>query len=356
MALTIRDVARQAGVSVATVSRCLTGRGPVHPDTEQRIRNVAERLRYVPHAAARSLITSRTQTIALLLPDMYGEYFSEFLRGADRVARQSGHHLLVSSSHGEKELRAALGATRGRVDGIVIMCPEADVCPGPVDGAEVPLVLVNAPRAPRAVATVGVDNRRGAEAMVRHLVALGHRRIAFVRGPLGNHEANERLRGYRRAVRALGAAAAPELELPGDFGEASGYEAGRRALALHAPPQAVFAANDAMAIGVLLALREAGVPVPGSVALAGFDDVPMARYVAPPLTTVRVPIEELGACALAHVLEAIRGRVRARHEVLPTQLVVRASCGAAPGPAAKDGPRHRPAVLSGRAPGRRPRR
>ena len=195
----------------------------------------------------------------------------------------------------------------------------------------VPTVLLNCRVEGDAFDSLDVDNFGGAVAMVGHLAALGHRRIALVKGPAANHDARERLRGYRAAMQRLGLPHGEDLELPGDFTEMSGYAAGKAILARRKRPTAVFAANDDMAIGVLWAAREAGVDVPASLALAGFDDIPAARFVSPALTSVRVDIADLGVRAMERLLHAINAKNahRREHQTLPTTLVVRESCGAA---------------------------
>ena len=262
MTVTIKDVAREAQVSVATVSRALNGQDNVAEAVRHRVQGVAERLRYTPHHAARSLSSRRTRTIGVVLPDA----------------------VLISSHLGLPGLRR-----------------------------------------------IGTDNHAGARAMVEHLVALGHRRIAFVSGPPGNHEAEERLRGYRDALAALLPNAAEDI-LPGDFREPSGEAAGRALLARPVLPDAVFAANDVMALGCLAAFNAAGVAVPGEIALAGFDDIPLARYVPPGLTTMRMDIAALGADAMRRLLApAVDGQ--AEDNLRQPQLVVRAStCGARASP------------------------
>jgi LacI family transcriptional regulator len=200
---TIKDVARVAGVSVATVSRALNGADNVLPGTRQRILDAARELRFTPSGAARSLITRRTDTIGALLPDLYGEYFSELIRGIDQAARARGLHLLVSSSHGDAdEAAAALRAMNGRVDGLLVMSPHADA-----DFLQhnlpvgLPAVLINTGAELPGHARFVVDNYGGALAMTRHLVAAGRKRIAFIGGPAGNQEAQERLRGYRAGLK-----------------------------------------------------------------------------------------------------------------------------------------------------------
>ena len=328
MAITIWQVAREAGVSVATVSRALNNKGPVGEATRLRVHEVAERLRYVPHGTARSLITRTTHTIGVLLPDMHGEFFSELIRGIDVAARRRGYHLLVSGSHSDRaEMEAMLRTTRGRVDGLIVMSPEVDAAALADNLSEsTPVVLLNRAAAGSRFDSICVDNYGGALAMTRHLRAAGYRRIAFVRGPAGNHDAEERLRGYRHG---LGTAA--EILIDGDFSEQGGYQAGRTILALEPRPDAVFAANDGMAIGVLAAVRDGGLDVPADLAVTGFDDIPIARYLSPALTTVHVSIDELGSRSLQRLLRSIDAPARRTHrrETLPATLVVRESCGGA---------------------------
>jgi len=328
---TIKDVARAAGVSVATVSRALNGADNVLPDTRQRILDMARELRYSPSGAARSLITRKTDTVGALLPDLHGEFFSELIRGIDQAARARGLHLLLSSSHDDAhEAAAALRAMNGRVDGLLVMSPHADddflsqnLPPS------LPAVLLNSGVRSPTQPVFAVDNFGGARAMTEHLVGIGRRRIAFLGGPAANFEARERERGYRAG---LVPGTAPWL-LEGDFSEGGGQRAGAALLALPAAerPDAVFAANDIMAIGLLGALLAGGVRVPEDIALAGFDDIPVARYVSPALTTMHVPIADLGEQALDALADALeQDRTDVSTTVMPVQLVVRRSCGATP--------------------------
>lgn len=329
---TIRDVARAVGLSVATVSRALNGASNVLPETRQRVLDAAQALRFTPSSVARSLSTRRHDCIGLLLPDLHGEYFSELIRGIDQAARARGLSLLVSSSHDDAdEAAAALRAMNGRVDGLLLMSPHADAeflrshLP-----AGLTTVLLNTAASLPGLPRLGIDNYGGARAMTAHLVA--HHgpgaRIAFIAGPAGNHEAQERLRGYRAAL--------PEGGHPwifdGDFSEDSGLAAGRQMLKSRLHPDAVFAANDMMAIGCLRALQEAGMAVPGDIALAGFDDIPISRYVSPALSTVRVPIAQLGVAAFNTLLRRLEDADAALDapQVLPLELVLRHSCGATP--------------------------
>ncbi len=326
---TIRDVASRAAVSVASVSRVLNGAGPVALETRDRVMEAVRELSYVPHSGARSLSMRRTDTVGVILPDLHGEFFSELIRGLDRAARERGLHLLVSSSHDdEAEVEAALGSMRGRVDGIIIMSPHLD--PASVAGGmarSVPVVALSGDGGRGDVAGIGIDNAGGARAMTAHLVEGGARRVAHIRGPSGHSEAEARMAGYAAAVAEAGQ---PSMVETGDFTQASGYRAMHALLDRSPRPDAVFAANDTMAIGALLAIREAGLRLPEDIALGGFDDVPMAALLRPALTTMRISIAELGERALARLAGAIQSRRAAAPadpevEIVRPLLVVRQS-------------------------------
>ena len=280
--VTIRDVAREAGVSLATVSRALNDAGQVTADTRQRVRAVASRLGYVPHSGARSLITKRTGTLGVLLPDLYGEFFSELIRGIDRTAQRHGYHMLLASSHSDaREISAAVGNMRGRVDGFVVMSPDIAALPVLADLARsFPAVVLGAGPEVGAFATMSVANYEGAVAMTVHLLGIGYKRIAFIRGPTGNVDATDRLRGVRAAVKDV--ADVTLREYNGDFRQETGYDCTQRLLRTRERPEAIFCANDAMAVGAIGALHEAGLRVPDDIAVVGFDDTPIARFLTPP--------------------------------------------------------------------------
>jgi LacI family transcriptional regulator len=334
--VTIRDVARLAKVSVATVSRVLNASAPVRDGTRTRVLEVARELRFSPNGAARTLSRRQASAVGVILPDLYGEFFSELLRGIDLEIQRTGHALLVSSSHHDAHgVAVAVRAMRGRVDGLLVMAPEvstASLASALPEG--LPAVILNAPATPGAAAAVTVDNMGGTRAVVRYLAELGHREIAFICGPPRNADAGARLRGYRAAMRTAGLTVRDTFVVHGDFTEEGGWRAARVLLALSGTqPTAIFAANDAMAVGALLALHEAKVDVPGEMSIVGFDDIPIARYVTPALTTVRVAIDVLGARAAALLFRALADPVgvgTAHREVVPAELVVRHSCGPPP--------------------------
>lgn len=329
--ITIKDVAREAGVSTATVSRVFNNVGPVDEDTEREVRLVARRLKYVPNAMGRGLSTKRTDAIGLLLPDLFGEFFSEVLRGSDQTAQQSHHHLVVSSSHNNREeIRAALTMMRGRVDGLVIMSPHIDAETLNENLPQsLPVVLLNCHVESNGFDSLNIDNYGGAYAMTQHLLSHGHTHIAIIKGTERNIDASERLRGWTDAVRDGGGTPDPRFQVEGNFTEASGFEAARRLLTLSPRPTAIFACNDSMAIGALSALRDEEIQIPEGIAIAGFDDVPIASYVTPTLTSVQVGIHNLGIRAIDTVLHAVRNKNTHRRQqiVLPTKLVLRESCG-----------------------------
>jgi LacI family transcriptional regulator len=347
---TIRDVARASKVSVATVSRVFNDHSRVSDATRLRVVAAANRLGYWPNGTARSLITNRTHALGVLLPDLHGEFFSEVIRGIDLAARGRNLHLVVSSfSPSAEDLTSALRTVRGRIDGLIVMTPDVNASGALERGAgAIRTVLLNPEGEVRGCDSISIANHDGAYAMVRHLMSLGHRRIGTVTGPAGNIDARQRLEGYRTALRAGGLEPSPDLEIHGQFTETSGYEAGSKMLERRPRPTAVFVANDHMAVGLLGALQDARVRVPQDMAVTGFDDIPMARFLMPPLTTVHVDMLWLGQRAVQLLLDPRPPGSDSHRELLPTTLVVRASCGSAPpNPASARGRwEHRRAVSS----------
>jgi len=331
MSATIKDVARKAGVSVATVSRVFNNVALVDEETGKRVEEVAREMKYFPSPVGRSLSMRRTDAIGLLLPDLFGEFFSEVLRGGDQTAQHAHYHLVVSSSHNNREeIEAALKMMRGRVDGLVIMSPHIDA--QTLDAnlpRTMPIVLLNCYVDGDNFDSLNIDNFGGAKAMVGHLLEHGHKRIAIIKGNEENFDAVERLRGYRAAMDEGGTERSSHFELPGDFSEAAGYDAARKILGLTPRPTAVFASNDSMAIGALSALKNAGTHVPEEMALASFDDIPIASYLTPSLTSVHVDIDNLGVRAVQRLIHAVKNKnVHCKQqEVLPTTLSLRESCG-----------------------------
>lgn len=331
---TIHDVAQLADVSIATVSRVLNGNERVSEESRKRVWAAAAELDYWPNSAARSLTMRRTHVLGVLLPDLYGEFFSEIIRGIDYAARRQRFQVLLSSSHADTNtVLTAARSMRGRIDGLIMMAPDVESAEA-VDAIRrrFPVVLLN-PREPApGCDSVSIANFEGARDATRHLVSLGHRVIATVRGPSGNVDAEDRLRGTREALREAGLPSDPSLELPGDFTESSGFHRAANLLRLDPRPTAIVCANDSMAIGLMSALAAQGLRVPEDMAVVGFDDVAISRFVTPALTTVRVDAQGLGRQAVDLMLsrEESSARTPCTHQVLPAPLVVRRSCGSTP--------------------------
>jgi LacI family transcriptional regulator len=317
---TIRDVAKRAQLSVATVSRALNGFSNVSEQARERIQSAVRDLGYVPHAGARSLSLARNNAIGVVLPDLHGEFFSEFVRGMDREASRHGYLLLLSNFHGGSDQAAnVLKAMRGRVDGLIVMAPHlgpselASAIPGGILS-----VLINTREGPEHHAAIHLDNAAGVRAVIDHLAGLGRKRLVHIAGPPNNMDAQERAEAFRQAV------AAHELHgevVHGDFEMESGAAAISALLSKGARLDAVFAANDNMAIGAIEALREAGLCVPEQVAVVGFDDIPLARHLG--ITTVRVRIAELGQRAVARLLDRLATDDGGSDELHAPELVVR---------------------------------
>lgn len=302
-AATIRDVAEHAQVSVASVSRVLNGSGAITESTRQRVLDAVAQLRYVPHVGARSLSTSRTDTIGVILPDLFGEFFSELIRGMDLAARAHGKHLIVSSSHDDAEdTLTAVRSMRGRVDGMIVLSPHVRAANLAADVAgRMPVLLMNGGAEEAGRPSIVIDNHGGAGTAVQHLIATGRRRIAHIRGPEGNIEADQRAAGYASALDGQAS-----IVVEGDFSQASGHRAATTLLAMGRHPDAVFAANDMMAVGALLAFQEAGVRCPEDIAVVGFDDVPIASLMRPALTTMRVNIAEIGRRGVERLIGLVK--------------------------------------------------
>jgi LacI family transcriptional regulator len=322
---TIRDVARRAQLSVATVSRALNGFDNVSDSAKDRVTEAVRELGYVPHAGARSLSLSRTNAIGVVLPDLHGEFISEIVRGMDREASRSGYLLLLSNLHGSPDQASlALRAMHGRVDGLIVMAPqlEAEDLTAALP-AGLPSILINTRDESGTHAAIHLDNAAGVRAVVDHIASLGRSRLVHIAGPEGNIDADERAAAFREACARRGLDC--EL-LRGDFDEESGESAVAQLLAAGHRFDALFAGNDNMAIGALQALRAGGLSVPGDVAVVGFDDIPLARHLG--LSTVSVRIADLGEHAVTRLLAAMGRGDAGGDELHAPELVVRSTSGA----------------------------
>jgi LacI family transcriptional regulator len=339
--ITIRELARLSGVSIGTVSRALNGYADVRPETRERIARLARELDYTPSGAARSLVTQRSHVIGVFLetgeghPDLQHPFFHEVLGALKHRVGAGGFDLLLFASerpgNGYGPHSYLKRARHHSVDGVAMMGvdPE-DPEVRRLVRADIPCVGIDVELDGPQAESVMSDNFDGAEAAVRHLHDLGHRRIATITGMIESRPGIDRLRGYRTAVQALGLAYRDEFVAYGDFYAESGRIAAARLLALEERPSAIFAASDLMAIGAVRAAAEAGLRVPEDLSIVGFDDIQLAPHVNPPLTTLRQDKLGLGSAAGDALVARIEGDTgRSALRTLPVELVVRGSTAAA---------------------------
>ncbi len=335
---TSADVARRAGVSRTTVSFVLNGLADVRipEDTRLRVLDAARDLEYHPNAAARSLARQQTLTLGLVLCQSAERLSGDavlpaVIAGVTSVASAAGFKLLLQTADPATRADAYLGLVReAHIDGMILSGPRSDDRQVlRLHAEKFPVVLLG--RLPGSdVPFVDVDNEAAARVAVEHLIAHGHQRIACITsGPVEYTASAGRLAGYRAALEAHGLPFEPSLVEYGDHWE-KGHEAMQALLALPHRPTAVFVASDVVALGALQAAQAAGLRVPQNLAVVGFDDIPLAQHVAPPLTTVRLPAQHLGAEAARVLVEVLQSGVRPSPVLLPTTLVVRDSCGAHP--------------------------
>lgn len=328
--ITLADVARQAGVSVATVSSVMNNTGRVAEGTRHKVLDVARTLGYVANISARSLKGGKTHVLGMIVSDLASPVFTELARGASIAARNAGLDLMLytTSADPRRERERVTALISGLCDGLLIVVPnESHDDMRALETARVPVVLVNY-LGETSLTTVGADNYRGARQATDHLLALGHRRIGFISGQSRSGQAPERLRGFRDALEARQVPLDPALVRPGDFGRTRGFAAATELLELPKPPTAIFVANDESAFGALDAIKDRGLRVPDDVSLVGFDDIPSAALVYPALTTVRHPFLDIAQTAV-HLLRELGepGAQPGRRVELSSELVVRASTG-----------------------------
>ena len=327
---TIADVAQKAGVSIATVSRVLNGSSPVKAATAENVQEAVTSLNYIPHAAARTLASRRTDTIGLLLPEISGAFFQPLLRGVEAGVSEAGFDLLIHTT-----LPRTQGAPRRplgehNTDGLLVFTEGLDSKElTRLQGSNFPVVLLHQ-SSPQSlnIPVVTVENQSGAQSIVEHLIKVhGSRRIVFLRGPEGHEDSTWRERGYRAALKASDIAFDPTLVRRGEFDRNIAHRSIEKCLADGLVFDAIFAGDDESAIGVFLALRNADIRVPEQVAVVGFDDSVFASTLIPPLTTVRAPTEQVGRQAVRQLVRIIQGEAVEPRLVLTTELVIRQSCG-----------------------------
>jgi len=331
--LTLEEIGKLAGVSRSTVSRVVNGYPHISPEIRERVEQIINETGYQPNFAARSLASSRTQVIALFVPNIVSHifsdpYFSHLTEGISRACNAADYTLSLYLFHSlEEEQRTMERMLNGRmIDGLIFTADRDDSGLIPeLRAQKTPFVMVGRPDDP-SISYVDTDNVNGGYAAGRHILRLRRERIAFI-GSHQNNAGRDRQKGFLKALKEQGVMLPPEMIVIGDFSEDSGYYAMNQLL--RHKPGAIFAANDLMALGALRSITDAGLTVPDDVAIIGFDDSPAGQLASPPLTTVRQHVHRLGTTAVEMLLDILDTGSDAPHRViLPTELVIRASCGA----------------------------
>ncbi len=332
----IREVAEHAGVSVATVSRALQQPERVSPKTRARVMDAVQATGYKPNLMAVKFRSGKTHNLVVLVPTVANVFFARVISGMQEAAAEQGYALLLANTLGDSRVEEdyAKMVQTSQADGL-IQLRAANPFDDAMTNAQGLLPMVNACEVLDAIPcpTVTLDNRAAARAMTEHLLALGHTRIAMIKGPQASPLTRERLAGYRDALTHAGISYDETLLFPGDFTLSAGYQAAGSILQTGDRPTAVFCENDETAIGAMQRLKQAGLRVPEDISVAGFDDIAFAAYCDPPLTTIAQPAEEFGRTAVSQLLDVLSGRTRrAPKIIIPFDLVVRQSTGPAPDP------------------------
>jgi LacI family transcriptional regulator len=323
---TIREVSSLAGVSISTVSRVLNGTVPVADETKQRVLEAVERLEYRPNAFARSLVTNRSECLGVVVGEINSPFFGELLRGIEDKAESLGMHLMVSSGHAQEanEAMALQFLQRRRPDALIVYVEALhDEALQRLTYKNVPLVVLG--RYIKNTPCVCLDNEQGGFMATEYLIRQGHRHIAHLSGPMHLPDSVARLKGYKKALETETLPYNPSLVVEGNFSEGSGYEKTKELLFRSKDFTALFVANDQMAAGVLRALREASLRVPEEVSVIGYDDIPLAKFLYPLLTTIRQPLTDMGQAAADIALALINGQETEVIRKFEPQLVIRES-------------------------------
>ena len=332
MAVTLRDVGKRAGVSAMTVSRVINGRQGVDAETQRKVEEAIATLDYVPNRIARGLISQKTQTIGLIVPDVVNPFFAPVVRGAETAARRAGYRVLLCNSEGDLRLEREYieDLVSHRVEGI-LLAPASDHSRHsvfPLLRGGFPLVLLDRALPDSDCDLIVTDSATGARRLVAHLIAVGHRDIAHLSDAEDTSTGRERLRGYQEALAAANIPYRPELVFRTTVDRIGGYRAMQEVLAMDRLPTAIFTVNNMTVVGAMQALRERGLSVPQDMGLVCFDDVEHLAVLSPFLTVIDQPAETLGSLGAQLLLERIAGKAgpKSRRIVLQTDLIVRASC------------------------------
>jgi LacI family transcriptional regulator len=329
---TIREVAARAGVSHQTVSRVINGSERVNPDTRERVERAISELGYQPNAIARSMARGRTLTLACIAPNLTDYTFANIIEGAEIEARSQGFFVLIASAPNEKNFNVLYEQLLGsrRAEGLLVITPYIDRQHTGLH-LNVPTVYVGADPRQDHISLVTLNDTAAGLLATQHLIELGHQRIAHIIGPLIEDSAQNRLEGYHSALSTAGVHPDPRLIVEGDWSATSGYEAVHQLFDQKVSFSAIFAQNDRMAIGAIRALRETGIKVPEDVSVVGFDDMPLASYFDPPLTTIKQDTFRMGSEAARLLIRLIEHPEEEKTLIyLPGELVIRQSTATVP--------------------------
>jgi LacI family transcriptional regulator len=337
--ITLVDVAKLAGVSVMTASRAMSGEGYASEETKAKVQAAAKQLGYAPNALARMMKGGKTNVIGVVVNDLSSAVVNAFVTALSEEVRKVEMDLFIYNSLGDMgdgKGKRVSQMLHGLWDGLLYVLPRmTDDYLETLEKSTSPVVLINYFRHETSLPVVRGDNLNGAHDAVSHLLEMGHRRIAFVRGTAYTGQSDQRERGYQAALADFGIKLDAKLVYLGDFHEGSGLEAGRHLLALADPPTAIFAASDTMAIGCMSAAREKGLRIPEDLSVIGFDDIPAASMTQPPLTTLRHPFQAMASAAVQELVRRIKGEPGRRHRIeFPSEFLIRESTGPAPESAA----------------------
>ena len=328
---TIKDIAKAAGVSTATVSMILNKKDKsISQPTRERVLRIAKDTKYIRNSMARSLVTSQTKTLGLILPDIVNPFFPEIARGAEDRARESGYNIIICNTDDnvDQENKYIHMLSEKMVDGIILThsANRNDEMTG-LENTRIPIILIDRDYdSPNILGKVLVDNAKASSEGVNYLVMKGYRRIAYIAGPLNTGTARDRLEGYKKALKDNGIAYDENLVRVGEYRIKWGYEAAEDLLNSDLDFQAIFCGNDAIAIGAMKRLRVMGISIPDDIAIMGFDDIYISSMVDPELTTVKQPNYSMGYEAVNMMIDTIEGRkVDESNLILKTELIIRKS-------------------------------
>ena len=327
----IKDIAERLGVSPATVSRALGGSALVAEPTRQRIRDMADALDYRPNVSARNLRTQRSMAVLMVVRDIGNPFYLEVTKGVEAAARDAGYSVLMGNTENDPEREAEYFSMLldGHADGMILMTGKLPASYQGRAASDLPVVVALEMIEGSGLPHIQIDNEGAARDAVRHLISLGHRRIAHISGPVPEIMSIKRREGYRAAMAEAGLPIPNGYEQRGDYTLSSGREACDALLSLKVPPTAIFIANDEMAFGAIHEIRRHGLEVPGDISVVGFDDLFLSEAFSPPLTTVNQPRSEIGRRAMTLLLDILAGNPGpARPIIVPTSLRIRGTTAA----------------------------